>query len=179
MVTTRATSNNPAQPPSRTNPIPRSAYSTIACYQSASRRRNAGGIGILIPDENASHSSRIRTPIKESLIGENNLPLSAASHQLSTSERSLSSTEPGSNGIAEETGNLLPDQNASHSSRIGTPTQESSMAENRLKTACKLQLSAISPLPEDPSTQQNQVPMALLEEQGASYLMKMRRIHHE
>ena len=138
--TTPATSNNPAQLPSSTNPIPRSAYSRTACNQPASRRSinstqsgfngTAGGIGIFIHDENASHSSRIGTPTQESSMAEHNHPTTTACNQ-STSRISINSTESSSNGTARGAGNLIPDENAPYSSRIGTPMQVSSRTEKK------------------------------------------------
>ena len=56
----------------------------------------------------------------------NSTPAAYQYHQAVS--RSANSTA-GSNVIPGETSDLIPEQNAMHSSRIGTPTQEASMAQ--------------------------------------------------
>jgi hypothetical protein len=55
-------------------------------------------------------------------------PPAAAYQYHQAVSRSANSTA-GSNVIPGETSDLIPEQNAMHSSRIGTPTQEASMAQ--------------------------------------------------
>ena len=81
-------------------------------------------------DQSASSSNSSDDEQLETSSNPNPVLTAAICHQ-STSGRSISSTESGSNGTAGAGGNLIPDENAPYSSRIGTPMQESSTTEKK------------------------------------------------
>ena len=117
---------------------PRNSISTTGCQQPASGIRSTNSTqssstgtpqetGNLFSHENARHSSRMNTPMRESSA--NTSPSTAACHQHS-SGRSTNPVQSNSND-AGGTGNFITDENAPHSSRIFIPMQESSMAEKK------------------------------------------------